>query len=268
MFLGGAPLNAAYHLQQHGVRVRPISAVGRDFLGQEALLRLRGWGADTRFVAVRDDRPTGVVRATIDAAGKPHYLIFRSVAWDRIPVPPLLLRQPAPTAVVFGTLALREPGNRTALASLFAGWPDAWRVLDLNLRTPFDRRSAIEFALRRAQVVKLNDEELARLTDRPVGTRRGLERAVRGFAGDRQVARICVTAGSRGAGLLWEGEFFWEAGRKVQVRDTVGSGDAFLGALLASLLGRRLSPARALVRACRMGEWVATQDGPTPPYPR
>src|SRR5262245_58736537 len=40
IFLGGAPLNVAYHLSRHGVRALPVSAVGRDFLGDEALRRI------------------------------------------------------------------------------------------------------------------------------------------------------------------------------------------------------------------------------------
>ena len=48
--------------------------------------------------------------------------------------------------------------------------------------------------------------------------------------------------------------------------DTVGAGDAFLASLLAELLKGRMLPQRTLARACRLGEWVASQRGATPEY--
>lgn len=271
IFLGGAPLNVAYHLLRHGVEAWPISAVGRDFLGAEALRRLQVWDMDPRGIAQLSTRPTGVVQATLDDRGVAHYRIVRNVAWDRIDARRAKQQQPTPPdAIVFGTLALRETANRAALDTLLAAWPDAQRVTDLNLRPPFDGTAAIEFALRRAQIVKLNDEELLRLTPRrgPTKRRAGLEHLAREFAQKWKLATVCVTAGARGAGLLWQDRWFWEDGRPVTVRDTVGAGDAFLGALLPALLLSPVAPAVALARACRVGEFVAARDGATPQYTR
>lgn len=266
IFLGGAPLNVAYHLSRAGVEALPVSAVGRDFLGDEALRRMESWGLGSRFVARPPGRPTGTVRATLDAKGVASYRIARGVAWDRIAVAGALRRKVAPDAIVFGTLALRERFNREALLRLVAAWPRTLRVLDLNLRPPFDRAAALDFALRRAQVVKLNDEELARMTGGPVRTAAQLERAARRFGATHELGAVCVTAGARGAGLFWRGDWFWENGRPVAVRDTVGAGDAFLAGWLSALLARRAAPGIALAAACRLGEFVAGRDGATPPY--
>jgi fructokinase len=266
IFLGGAPLNVAYHLACNGVQAYPITAVGQDFLGAEILRRLAAWRIDTRFVAQLPRSPTGTVRATLDAAGVATYDIARDVAWDRIPVTAPLLKCTPPAALVFGSLALRENPNRLALEKLCRAWPSTLRVLDINLRPPFDQRDAIAFALKLAQLVKLNDEELARLTAAPTGSLAQLRSATGKFAATHGLTRVCVTAGARGAGLWWEGNWIWSPGRKVLVRDTVGAGDSFLGALLASLLLRDLPPAQALARACRLGEFIASRDGATPPY--
>ncbi|HYP17640.1 MAG TPA: PfkB family carbohydrate kinase [Opitutus sp.] len=268
LFLGGAPLNVAYHLGQQQLRVLPVTAVGRDFLGDEALRRVAAWNVDGRFVARVPGRPTGHVRASLDRAGVADYEIARDVAWDRIPIGPALLRiDPAPAAVVFGTLALRSPANRRTLASLLTAWPNALPVVDLNFRPPFDSATAVNFALRHARLVKLNEHELAQLAG---SWRRkepaSLERGARRLSAHHRICRICVTAGDRGAGLLWDGEWFWEDARPVQVRDTVGAGDAFLAGLLGALLARSASPHDALAQACRLGEFVASQDGATPAY--
>jgi fructokinase len=267
LFLGGAPLNVAYHLRRHGVHSVPVSAVGDDFLGEEARRRIAAWGVDPKCIGRDARRPTGVVQAEIDAAGAAHYRIARGVAWDRIDVTAALRRvRPAPEAILFGTLALREAPNRRALQRLLERWPDALRVVDLNLRAPFDGPEAISRALREAQLVKLNDVELARVTRLGVQNPSALERATRRFAGQHGLTCVCVTAGARGAGLWWQGRWFWERAKKVDVRDTIGAGDAFLAALLAALLARNEPPDIALVRACRMGEFVATRDGATPEY--
>lgn len=267
LFLGGAPINAAYHLSRQGLRAVPVSAVGRDFLGEEVRRRIAAWGVEVSFVSQVRGCPTGTVSATLDARGVATYKIASGVAWDRIAAPAELKRlSPAPTAIVYGTLALRESANRRALQTLLGLWPEAWRVVDLNLRAPFDTADAVDFALKPAQLVKLNDEELARLTKTKVSSVDALERAARRFAEQHGLARVCVTAGARGAGLLWEGAWFWEAARPVQVRDTVGAGDAFLGGLLGAWLGRGASPARALADAARVGEFVAGADGATPDY--
>lgn len=266
IFLGGAPLNVAYHLSRHGVRALPVSAVGRDFLGDEALRRIASWQVATEFIFRRASHPTGAVRASLDRKGAATYQILRNVAWDHIPVSPALLKRPPPAAIVFGTLALREHSNAHALTRLFDAWPNAVRVLDLNLRAPFDRGPAIEFALRHAQILKLNGEELARLAGKRKCSPAQLEQAARNLSEQRSLPRICVTSGENGAGLLWDRRWSWEAGREVDVRDTIGSGDAFLAAFLAAILTQGKSPSAALVSACRMGEFVAGCDGATPPY--
>jgi len=264
IFLGGAPLNVAYHLSRQGVRALPITALGRDFLGDEARRRMADWGLDLRAVARLPHGATGTVRATLDAKGTATYRIARHVAWDRIPLPPRSVAPPA--AIVFGSLALREPANRQTLQQLFRRWPRALRVLDLNLRAPFDRGPGIRLAIKSAQLVKLNEEELARMTGRSIRRAADRPRAARQFAEAHQLTRVCVTAGGEGAGLWWDGQWHWQRGRKVRVRDTVGAGDAFLGALLAARLIRGAGPRQALAQASALGNFIAARDGATPPY--
>jgi fructokinase len=267
LFLGGAPINAAYHLSKHGLQVLPVSAVGADFLGDEVHRRIGAWGLDTQFIARHKDRPTGTVRAVLDPRGVAKYEIAQRVAWDRIVVTPRLLRtNPQPAALVYGTLSLREKTNRVSLQTLVDAWPETLRVVDLNFRAPFDTAKVTAFALRAAHMVKLNEDELAKLTGTTTRTPSGLQRAAKSFAQQHRISRICVTAGERGAGLWWEDQWIWEAGRPVNVRDTIGAGDSFLGALLGALLARRADPAVALAEACRMGEFVASRDGATPAY--
>jgi fructokinase len=116
-------------------------------------------------------------------------------------------------------------------------------------------------------LLKLNADEAARLCGEPAETAGREDIHARALAASTRCPLICVTAGARGAGLLRDGRWLWEAAKPVDVADTVGAGDAFLAGLLTHLLTGRLSDAECLARACRVGEWVATQRGATPVYP-
>lgn len=266
-FPGGAPFNVAYHLHQHGLEAHIASAVGRDVLGGELLRRLQGWGIPTGSVTEHDGVPTGYVRATINARGDARYDIVQPVAWDEIPAEPALPAVRRAAALVFGSLAQRSKANRTTLAALLRALPrGALRVFDVNLRPPFDDLTLVRELAREASVLKLNSDEAARLCDEPPrpGAEEAHARALAGLTGCRTVV---VTAGERGAGWWRHDRWQWEPARRVQVVDTVGSGDAFLAALLAQVLAGA-PDAEALAQACRTGEWVASCRGPTPAYPK
>lgn len=266
LFLGGAPTNVAYHLALHGCRTLVVSAVGADFLGGEVRRRLAAWGVTTEYLATIDDLPTGTVQVDASIPTNPVYTIVENVAWDRIPAgDKLVAATPDCAALVFGTLSLREQYNRQSLDRVLGAFKGL-RVLDINLRSPFDRQDSIDFALSRADLLKLNDIEIVHgLPDLARPDVAVLADHARRWAERYALKSVCVTAGERGAGLLWEGRWYWEPGRAVEVKDTVGAGDSFLAALLASLLGGR-SPGEALVRACRTGEFVASCSGGTPVY--
>lgn len=265
-FPGGAPFNVAYHLHRSGLRASLVSAVGRDLLGDELLQRLRHWGLGTEGVNQHANIPTGYVRAVLNAGGDATYEIAPNVAWDEIAPSETALRSTREArAIVFGSLALRSAANRTALNLLLETLPaSALRVFDVNLRPPFDDLSLVRETARRATLLKLNRSEAARLADIAGGRDEDHARAISDQSGCRMV---CVSAGEYGAGLLRDGAWHWAASRPVTVRDTVGAGDAFMAGLLAGLLRHKLSPADALARACRLGEFVAGQDGATPDYP-
>jgi fructokinase len=268
LFLGGASLNAAYHLHHHGVDARVVSAVGRDVLGDELLRRCTNWGLSTDGIAQLNDVPTGHVRVAIGRNGDARFDIVTHVAWDKIPATDANLRAAARAdAFVYGSLAQRSLENRIALERLLAALPkQALRVFDANLRPPHDDLDLVRQLARKATVFKLNATEAARLaaneSEKP-GHEEGYARLVAEMSG---CGFVVVTAGARGAGMLRDGRWLWEPGRPRQVADTVGAGDAFVASLVAHLLHGKVLDAEILARACRLGEWVASQRGATPAY--
>lgn len=266
-FPGGAPFNVAYHLHQLGLRAHLISATGQDLLGEDLLRRLRHWGLDTDGVTRHLGLPTGYVRASLDASGSATYEIAPEVAWDQIiPGEDSIRAVYGARALVFGSLAQRSSVNRAALYRLLAVLPaDALRVLDVNLRAPHDNLPLVRELAGKCTLLKLNAAEAARLNDDQPGYGRE-EIHARALAESSGGPMVCVTAGEHGAGLLVDGAWHWAAAQPTTVRDTVGAGDAFTAGLLAGLLLHHEAPPAALARACRMGEFVTSQDGATPAY--
>jgi fructokinase len=268
LFPGGAPFNVAYHLKQHGAEVSLISAVGRDLLGDELLRRVKNWGLSTDTIALHQGLPTGYVQATISENGDASYDIVSSVAWDQIVAGQDSLQVAMNAqAIVFGSLAQRSAFNHSALTRLLATLPeDAWRIFDVNLRPPHDDLPLVRDLAQKSSLLKLNAAEAARLVDGSDEAPGREESDARTLVEQTNCATICITSGARGAGLLRQGQWHWEPGREVSVIDTIGAGDSFLASLVTHLINGQLSDAESLARACRLGEWVATQRGATPAY--
>ena len=261
LFLGGAPFNVAFHLRATGTPVAMVSRIGSDQLGDEVLRRAARYGVTTDLVQVDSELATGFVRVAIDPAGNPTYEILAPAAWDAIATSDALLRRAARArAIVFGTLAQRNATSRETIRRLWD--TDALIVFDVNLRAPFEDREIVRESLHRANVVKLSAEELERVAEWfELGG--DFETSVRTLATEFNCDVVCVTRGSEGAALLHDGIWSEHPGYPVEVKDTVGAGDAFLAVLLAGLLSGA-SDSALLQHANLIGAYVTTQYGAVP----
>jgi fructokinase len=265
-FLGGAPLNVAYHLSRLGNDARLISAVGRDALGEETVAKVKVAGIDADLISRHPSLPTGTVTVTLDVvAGQASYEIRRPVAWDAITSrPPAGMKPPA--ALIFGSLALRGLANREVLRTWLLTRPVV-RLCDLNLRPPFDDVGGLDEFVTGCTVLKVNEDEARRLSPESMSAS-GTEIHAAHLADRYACEIVCVTLGAKGA-LLWRaGNVFRAESPRVEVRDTIGAGDAFTAALLDGVLksGAKTDWASVLGRACALGAFVASKDGAQPKY--
>jgi len=208
-------MNVAYHLHQLGLRAAPVSAVGRDVLGDELLRRVTAWGLDTDLIRVRDDRPTGLVRVRMEKGG-PAYDIVEDVAWDWIELPehpPEFVGQAG--ALIFGTLALRTEHNRRQFSRLREFCAQALKVFDVNLRPPYDPPELVWSLAKTADVVKLNHDEAVRLLGKVYPTAE-MESTARDFSAKANCPRIRITAGKNGSGLLMDSNWTWLPSNPIQ----------------------------------------------------
>lgn len=275
--LGGAPANFAYHVSQFGLNSCAISAIGNDELGDEIVEKFNA--VHLKHILPRVEQPTGTVKVTLDEKGVPQYEICLGVAWDNIPLTDEMLsvaRQAQ--AVCFGSLAQRsETSRKTIHAFLDATPADALRVFDINLRQSWYTAEVIAESLQRANILKINDEELDVVATMLLG-----EPTIPGhlIAEDAEkTRRICrelisrydldmliLTCGAIGSYVFTMEEESYITTPKVKVADTVGAGDSFTATFVAQLLLGKPIP-EAHKKAVDVSAFVCTQNGAMPVLP-
>ena len=267
--IGGAPANFAFHAGQAGMDSRVVSAVGTDALGEEALAALEGKGLNIEAVA-RVDFPTGVVNVSLGEQGIPQYDICEGVAWDNIPFTPALANLASQAqAVCWGSLAQRNEVSRKTIFSFLDAMPsdeERLKVFDINLRQQFYTLEIIEASCRRANVLKINDEELVLVSEMlrlGAGSPEVLCRSLM----ERYGLRILVlTCGANGSYVFTPVETSYRVTPKVQVADTVGAGDSFTATLVGELL-RNTPVGVAHEHAVEVAAYVCTQQGAMAEWP-
>lgn len=264
--LGGAPANFAYHVSQFGLCGLAVSAVGRDALGEETVNSLSEHGLN--FHIDRVEEPTGTVQVTLDDKGVPQYEIKTGVAWDNIPYSKELSEIASETrAVCFGSLAQRSPVSRETIGWFLDAVPEGcMKVFDINLRQQFYSKEVLEASMEKADILKINEDEIvivARLFDIP---ETGFEEISRRLVGMFGLKMLILTCGAIGSYVFHEGGMSYLATPKVEVADTVGAGDSFTGAFVASILsGKTVEEAHRI--AVQVSAFVCTKTGAMPEIP-
>ena len=197
-----------------------------------------------------EEWPTGRVTVTLEG-GEPDYRIDHPAAWDRIEP----LAEPVEAGLVYhGSLALRDADSRQALSSLLSSTA-APVFVDINLRAPWWRRETVLDAVRRANWVKLNQQELSE-----IAPQLGPEGFIETFALDG----LILTLGAAGARCLTAdgGDVSVVPTVAARVVDTVGAGDALTSVMICGIL-QGWPPALALARAQEFASGICAQRGAT-----
>ncbi len=258
----GAPMNVALRLAQSGLDVRLLSRVGNDLPGRELFAFMSRHGLSTESVQIDTNQPTGSVEVDTSNPVAPVFDIVLPAAWDFIDADEYFRNSDrAADVLVFGSLAARHGVSRESLFRLLE--TARLRVFDVNFRPPHDDRSVVEPLLDHADWVKVNETELSLIVGWH-GTPGSVESSARELMERYGPDLVCVTLGEAGALLLHDGDCYRQDAFDVEVVDTVGCGDAFLGTLLSQLF-LEASPREALARASAAGALVAASAGATPP---
>jgi fructokinase len=268
--LGGAPANVAWHLGQAGGWARLITRIGNDEDGHRAVEAISAF-VDTALIQVDPERPTGEVTVVVANNNEPRYTLQPDRAWERIQCTSDVATAIGEAGVlIYGTLSQRTPiGLAEWEKAIAAAGPGCMKVCDVNLRRRSDgvmieNPHVVELALAAADVIKVNDKELATLAQTfgwsdPIAT---LLAQPRSSEASRRV--LAVTRGAAGSTLYGDGAPIDIAG--VQSRpggDNVGCGDAYVALLVLGMtMGFDLATSGRI--AARWAAAVASVRGATP----
>jgi sucrose phosphorylase len=235
--LGGAPLNFGVHARRLGYPVFIVSATGADERGKQAAKDISALALDTSFLQTSFKYPTGTATVALSAEDKTSFLIHRPAAYDAMQFADHdveRLKHEKPDWLYFGTLFASRPEGRSVVDRVLDRLTETVKFYDLNLRPFSDSPELVKHFLERADVVKLNEDEL-----RQVHEFCDLPSSIEGFCREGAARygwrAVGVTLGARGCALLAQDTYVEEAGRPVHVADTVGAGDAFAAAFMHGL---------------------------------
>lgn len=260
---GGAPMNVAMHLLQQQIPVEMLTRIGDDDLGDELFAYLETQNFPTKLIQSDPELPTCLVTVELDENLQAKYIIPKPVSWDNIEPENIPIKEAFPfDAIVYGSLACRSETSLNTLLQLLEN--QAYKIFDVNLRPPHFTMEVIETLARKADMVKMNEEEILFLspkTEQVVP----IESQMKAFAARYQTETVCVTLGEHGSIVLHQRQFYRHSGFKVKVADTVGAGDAFLATFIAGFLNQ-LPMEEILANTSAIGAFVAGSNGANPVY--
>ena len=266
--IGGAPANFAYHVSQFGLPSCVVSAIGDDALGKKIIENFTSKGLDQLIAEV--PYPTGTVQVEIDQTGIPLYNIKENVAWDNIPYTEHLDALAKRTkAVCFGSLAQRNVVSRETINHFLDTMPkddDSLIVFDVNLRQGFYNKEILCKSMQNCNILKINDEELITVSRMFGYPGIDLQDKCWILLGKYNLKMLILTCGINGSYVFTPGNVSFQPTPKVEVADTVGAGDSFTAAFIASILkGKSVTEAHSI--AVKTSAYVCTQKGAMPILP-
>lgn len=266
--IGGAPANFAYHVSQFGLPSCVVSAIGDDALGKEIIENFTSKGLDQLIAEV--PYPTGTVQVEIDQTGIPLYDIKENVAWDNIPYTEHLDALAKRTkAICFGSLAQRNVVSRETINHFLDTMPkddDSLIVFDVNLRQGFYNKEILCKSMQNCNILKINDEELITVSRMFGYPGIDLQDKCWILLGKYNLKMLILTCGINGSYVFTPGNVSFQPTPKVEVADTVGAGDSFTAAFIASILkGKSVTEAHSI--AVKTSAFVCTQKGAMPILP-
>jgi len=264
--LGGAPFNFAYRVNSLGDTGLMVSRLGRDELGRKAFEQVVQLGLDTTYIQWDDHLPTGTVQVSFGEDNKPDYFIVPQVAYDQIELTDTLIDTVSTAdCLCFGTLSQRSEKSRNTIEQLLERAGQSLKLLDINLRKDCYSLDTIIFSLQKADVLKLNEDEAYQLGGMLDVSSRNIPEFCEKMLTKWALEHCVVTLGEKGAfAMSGGGERVYVPGYKVNLADSIGSGDAFSAGFVNKLL-RGLSISDAAGFGNVLGALVATKEGATCP---
>lgn len=236
---GGAPANVAVAVAKFGGQASLITKLGEDAFGDFLLEQLIKSGVQTDKISRTREAPTGLAFVSLREDGERDFSFYRNPSADLLladsEIKDEWFRQG--DILHFCSVDLVEsPMKQAHIKAIQSAKAQGGLIsFDPNVRLPLwedpeECRKTILAFIPMAHIVKLSDEELEFIT----GIADEQQAIASLFTGD--VKMVVFTKGAQGADIYMQDKKYQSKGHVVNVQDTTGAGDAFIGGFLYQLL--------------------------------
>mgnify|MGYP000014396400 CR=1 FL=1 len=247
--IGGAPFNFSAHLSHLGNEVYLLSAVGRDKLGEDAMLHLKKHGVRGDLIQ-SNGFPTGACIVTLDENKIPHYEVKTNVAYDHIAADDGLIEKIKSLdadVFYFNTLIQRSECSKNTLFAILDSCSFGEIFCDINIRENCYDKESVLLCLSKCTILKISEEEAHFLWDlgitgRPQDGKSFTYAIAEAYP---NIKYIAYTLGKKGSEVLdtRTGQLYYSGKPEdVPVVSTVGAGDCYGAAICDGIMSGKSIP--------------------------
>lgn len=273
---GGAAANVAVGLSKLGVRSAFLGKVGDEPFGHVLIETLKREGVDVTAIRLETKARTALAFVTLTKDGERDFMFYRHPSADMLFHPDDVDTDMIDQANIFhfDSISLASPQPReTALFAVDRAKAKGKLIsYDVNLRLPLwssaaEAKEGILEGLKRADIVKLSDDELSFLTGSAA------PESIKKHLWHDGLRLVVLSLGKDGCLATTERDVETIPSLPVQVVDTTGAGDGFVAGLLSGVAADPtvLDENAALTSLCRfanaVGALTTTARGAIPSLP-
>lgn len=232
---GGAPVNLLAMLGKLGMATAFIGKVGNDAFGTFLKSDMEQSGIDTKGLLLSPRFNTTLAFVHLDARGDRSFSFYRKGCADTMLEPSEIDLDLINSSRIFhfGSLSLTDEPVKSAVKRAVAYARSLHKIIsyDPNYRprlwgSEAEAKREITSMIPSADILKVSEEEMQLITGE-TDIERGAE-----YLRHLGPKIVLVTRGEHGSYFLCAATHFFTPAVRVEVVDTVGSGDAFLGSFL------------------------------------
>lgn len=238
---GGAPFNVAVNCARCGTKTAFIGRVGNDPAGRYVLRKAGGCGLQNADIQIDPKRNTTLAFVSLQNGERDFAFFRRDTADYHIDYDSInFYSYGKPDILHLGSLMFSEKDGRSFAKKILLKAKKEKIILsfDVNLRSDLfsgtdEAKKAFRPALEQADILKFSDDEIMCLSGKD-----NIADAAEVFSKNNRL--LFVTMGAKGSICFYNGKSIYEDTEKITPVDTTGAGDAFFGAVLASLSGKSI----------------------------
>jgi ribokinase len=226
---GGKGANQAVAAGRLGAKVAMVGRLGQDGFGQQTLDNFKAQGVDADFVRLMPGVPSGVAPIFVDGQGR-NFIVIVSGANHTLGPDDLEEARTLITGAkaVVCQLEIRQETIKRAFELARAAGVQ-------TVLNPAPAAQLLPGFLELTDLIVPNETELQLLTGQPVRALEEVKAAAHTLL-HRGAKAVIVTLGERGALQVTPEAALHHPPHSVKAFDSTGAGDAFIGALVASMI--------------------------------